>query len=184
MESGLNGERAKKRGAERLQSPERLSLSGGVWGEEPQKTNAKPVKKQSACFRQSQELPKATRALRAYQPKHGKKSSSGPQQQQEPQSGASSEGKLAKAWKSPLPARSSKSREGAGCEVICFARSYLHQGGKPVFSTPLPSRGNRQFFAAGFPADCLRGCRVPVAHNQGTDRSGSVEHSAFPKIIQ
>src|SRR5699024_6039366 len=76
---------------------------------------------------------------------------------------------------------SSLPRKYPGCEVICFARSYLHQGGKPVFSTPLPSRGNRQFLAAGFPADCLRGCRVPVAHNQGTDRSGSVEHSAIPE---
>ena len=109
MESELNGERAKKRGAERLQSPERLSLSGGVWGEEPQKTNAKPIKR-SACFQQLQELPKATRALRGSWPKHGKSL----HQQQEPQSGASSEGKPAKAWKNHLPARTiSKSRKAA-----------------------------------------------------------------------
>ena len=41
------------------------------------------------------------------------KPSSGPHQQQEPQSAASFERKLAKAWKNPLPARSSKSRKAA-----------------------------------------------------------------------
>ena len=34
-----------------------------------------------------------------------------------------------------------------------------------MFSTPLPSRGNRQFFAVGFPADCLR--VLPAASSEG-----------------
>ena len=147
MESGLNGERAKKRGAERLQSPERLSLSGGVWGEEPQKTNAKPIKR-AICFQQPQELPKATRALRGSQPKHGKihlPARTISKSRKAARALRGSRPKHGKTLSRPAAARAAKRRtvsaskprgswvrDGSslprkypGCEVICFAWSRL-----------------------------------------------------------
>ena len=124
MESGLNGERAKKRGAERLQSPERLSLSGGVWGEEPQKTNAKhkcEARKKAICL-----FPATARVA---------------------EGNASSEGKPAKAWKSPFPARtSSKSRKAARA-----LRGSWPKHGKALFRPAAARAAKRRTVSASKP---------------------------------
>ena len=93
--------------------------------------------------------------------------------------------------KNPLLARSSsKSRKAADSVRFQVAfmlgwkrlsgstRSCLHQGDKSVFSTPLPSRGNRQFFAVGFPADCLR--VLPAASSERKLAKASKKPSSGP----